>query len=410
MTALSTLASSAGSSDDAILLEGPEITFPRGITLIAESAAGVLQDVEPGTGRRKLVERLLEAGAEAELVFRSNITARLLEQRLQGLGDSMQQELDEVMKSGGRSVEEHMLRILGKFENDLKEWTGRYIDPRSPEGLPEITATRLRQVAMASIEQVQALLASDSDDGPLAQVVSRILHQVQESERNVISQLARRQTADSTSFQKGRSYEEALSAKLAHVAVATGGQLDRCSDRMGVKRTKHGDHLLTFNSDLHTVRVVIEAKARGEGQRFSFDAVSKACESSRRNREADASLFVSETRDLLPDCVPFGQIARADYFTTFDPTEGDELGLIAGVYLARAAALDGVSSCDSAEVDRDAARVLVDDIRQRIERRTRIRKLHSTAVNAINSATKEFDEDTEVVVTCLAKLDALLIG
>ena len=393
-----------------IAVDGECITIPSGITIRAASAATILGDTVAGPARSRLLERLVEQGAEAELAYRSNITARLLEERLQDLGRSMQQELDGILKSGGRSVEEQMLRTLGKFENELKDWTGRYFDPRSPDGLPEITANRLRQVATASLEQIRSMLTADSETGPLAKVADRILKQVQESERNVVSQLARRQAADSTGFHKGRSYEESLSAKLAQIAVATGGQLDRCSDRMGVKRAKHGDHLLTFAFGSQTIRIVIEAKARGEGQRFSFDAVSKACENSRRNREANAALFVSETRDLLPDGVPFGQVARADYFVTFDASDGDDLALVAGVYLARAAALETVSMVAGADVDRDTARALVSDIRQRIERRTRIRKLHSTAVNAINGATKELDEDTEVVVTCLSKLDALLIA
>lgn len=355
-----------------------------------------------------MAARLLEAGADAELAYRSNLTVQLFERRVDSLGASLATELDSVVKTGGRDVEERLLKAMHKFEKDLVGWTTRYLDPRSPDGLPAVAATRLRQTTDAAVEQVRLLL-TEEPGGPLDRLSDRLTTQVQTAERNILAQLVERQAVHRLGTHKGRTFEEQLSGKLSQVSVAMGCQVERCGDSLGAKRMRHGDHLMTFTDAPVTVRVVIEAKTRGDGQRLGFEAVSKECRNARANREASAAVLVADSRDALPDGVAFGQVGRADFFVEFDPSSGDDLGLIAALYLARNAALQSEVT-GSSQVDRDTARTLVKDIRERVERRTRIRGLHASAVKAINSATKAFDEDTESVLANLARLDAVLLA
>lgn len=388
-------------TDVAIVVKTPTITIKSPLSITAETAATLLAE-SPPEHRLELFERLVEAGGNAELTYRSNITTQLFERRLDGLAASLRDELDAVVKSGGQSVEERLLRTLHKFEKDLSAWTARYIDPSSADGLPAIAASKLRHVTETAIKQVGVLL-DDGQDGALAKWAERVAHQVQESERNILAQLVQRQTLDRTGVLRGRGFEEALSMKLAQIGLAMGSDLQRCGDTLGANRMKHGDHVLSF-ADGH--RVVIEAKSH-VGQRFSHAAVDKACNEARANRDAAAAVFVSETRDCLPDSVPFGQVGRGNLFVEFDP-DGDDVGLVAAVYLARAAAAETKPS-QSDRLDIAAVAALVREVRERVEHRSRIRTLHASALKAIGNANRVLDEDTEALLTYLARLDAQLL-
>lgn len=386
--------------------EPPNIKIRRDTVLTSDAAARLVAEAPP-EGRLALLERLVGLGADAESAYRSNMTARLFEERVQGLGDGLKQELETVLKAGGASVEERLLHTLHRFEKDLLAWTTRYIDPQSPEGLPTIASGKLRQATDAAMQQLKLLLA-DGDEGALAKWSDKVVAQVKDSERAVLAQLVQRQALRRVGVHKGRAYEEELSAKLTQVAVAMGAQVDRCSDTLGTKRRRHGDHLLTFERGQSKVSVVIEAKARDEQDRFSFAGVRTACSDARVNRKAGAAVLVSESRDALPDAVPFGQVGRVDFFVEFDPSDGDDLGLVAALYLARSAAFEALGPATSQPIDIGAAKALIRDVRDRIDRRDRIRGLHSGAVKAINNATKALDEDTEAVVACLVRLDVML--
>jgi len=53
---------------------------------------------------------------------------------------------------------------------------------------------------------------------------------------------------------------------------------------------------------------------------------------------------------------------------------------------------------------------LVDDIRERIERRARILALHNSATKAIHGASKAVDEDADAILAALSRLDGLLVA
>jgi hypothetical protein len=395
--------------DDPVEVQPPTVTIKRRLVLDVEAAAPLIAEAPPGT-RSATLERLLEFGAQAEGMYRTNLAAQLLERRVAALGDNLQVQLATTLKAGGHSVEERVTRLLHQHEKDLLAWATRYLDPSNEDAIPSVTARKLRQVSEAAIAEVRQLLA-DGDDGILAKWADSITRQVKESEANVVAQLVHKQAVATLGVHKGRSYEEAVSAKLAQLGLATGCTVDRCSDRLGLKRTRHGDHLITLDPATtggETLRIVTEEKARSDGQRFGFEAVEKECEHARANRGAAAAVFIAETRDSLPDGVSFGQIGHADYFVHFDPATGDDVGLVAAIYLARSGALQGLRNGGAEPVDRTAAKRLVDEIRERIERRSRIERFHSTAVKAIHNAGKALDEDTEAVLMCLARIDAML--
>jgi len=197
-------------------------------------------------------------------------------------------------------------------------------------------------VSETAIQQV-GLLLTDSEKGVLAKFAEKIATQIRESERNVLNTVITRQAQHATGLYRGKTFEEALSVKLCQVSAATGSHVDRVSAQLGVKRTRKGDHVVTLDpaqAGGETLRIVVEEKSRAEGgQRFSFEAIKRECEAARVNREAQAAVFVAESRETLPDGVGFGQVGRCDFFVEFDPAVGDDAALVAALYLARAAAI-----------------------------------------------------------------------
>jgi predicted neutral ceramidase superfamily lipid hydrolase len=198
---------------------------------------------------------------------------------------------------------------------------------------------------------------------------------------------------------------------LSQLAAAMGCQAERCSDRLGPRRTRHGDHVLTLDPTStadQVVRIVTEEKSRAEGQRFGFEAVQKECALARANRDGAAAIFIAESRECLPDGLAFGQIGRCDYFVEYDPEAGDDIGLAAALYLARVAAIHDLKVTGPGPVDRIAARRLVAEVRDRIDRRSRIQAFHGTASKAIQNAAKAVDEDAETILASLLRLDRIL--
>jgi hypothetical protein len=393
---------------DPIVVEGSTILITRRISLEAEMAATVMSAAQPEM-RPEVMRRLLESGAEAESVYRANVALQLFERRFQGMQEGFGKELNAILETGGNSVETRVVRALHKHERDLIEWTVKFTDAGSETGLPNVVARQLRKVTDVAIAQLNVLLA-DGDTSALGRWSEKISKQIQESERNILNQVIHKQAIASVGVGRGRTYEEALSAKLGKLAAAMGYQVERCSDRLGIKKTKHGDHLITIDSTAAagtSLRVVVEEKSRADGQRFSYAGVQRECGQSRSNREAGAAMFVAESRECLPDGVAFGQVGKADFFVEYDPATDDDLGLAAALYLAREAALRDLKPAGPGPVDRLAARRQVAEIRDRIERRNRIRAYHSSAAKAITNAAKALDEDADAILGHLAKLDGL---
>jgi len=397
--------------DDLIAVEAPRIVFPRGMSIVAETAASILADTEP-RNRPSVLTRIIEYGAEDEIIRKTSVVSKLVDQQLHGFVASVSAELATAFQLGGEKMEQRLLRVLKHHEKDMIEWQARLIDPTSETGLPAVAARRLRQVSDSILQQVNLLLA-DSDTGALSKFADKVTKQVRESEQNVLNTVVAKHAQQAIGVYRGKGFEEALSTKLCQIGAVTGSQVERVGDRLGVKRTRKGDHLMTLDPAQtagEVIRVVVEAKSRAnDGQAFTFESVKKECEAARENREAQAAVFVAESRETLPDGVCLGLVGRCDVFAQFDPASGDDAALLAAIYLARAAAMQSIKTAGPGPVDRSAAKRLVDDIRERVERRAKIISLHNSAVKAIHGATKTVDEDAEAILTALSRLDSLLV-
>jgi hypothetical protein len=211
---------------------------------------------------------------------------------------------------------------------------------------------------------------------------------------------------------KGRPFEEVMTAKLTQLTMPIGAQVERCADNFGVRRRKHGDHLITLDSEStrgQPLRIVAEVKSRSDnGQRFSFGSVREICEEARMNRGAVACIFVADTADILPDGLPFGQITPCDCFAVFNPDTGDDTALTVALRLSLAAALETVEVSEGSAVDLAAAQKVITDLRHLVDRLGKIESYHSSAKRAIESAGGYLDDLKAQIQTLLRRLDQIL--
>jgi hypothetical protein len=404
-------AAAPGEGEESIVVEEPAVRIVRPLTIVAEAAAKVLA-ITPPNKRAAVFAHLLNVGAGADTLYSSSVIGQLWERQMTGMYQGFVTEMQSEFKAGGENVEEQMLRLLQRHERDLFAWATKLTDPTNDQGIPKIAADQMRKVTDLAIAQLNVIL-TEGDNSALGKWSDRILKQLAQLERNLLAQIVHKNAVASVGIGRGRDYEADISVKLSRIAPVMGCQVDRCSDHLGVKRSKHGDHLITLDPAITggvIVRMVVEAKSRAEGQRFSHQAIQKECEYARANREASAAVFVAEAREILPDGIGFGQIGRTDFFVEYDPDTGDDLGLTAAIHLARVASLQDLKPAGPGPVDRLAAHRLVAEIRDRIERRSRIQTYHASATKAIYGAAKALDEDTEAILSSLMKLDGLLVA
>lgn len=395
-----------------VSIDSDSLCIQAGVRLKTPTATAALA-ARPRADWLDRIERMLELGAEAEGAFAASISVRLFEERLGELAAGLMNEIKATAARGGSSVEQKLGLLLREHQEAFVAQMMRFVDPSSDEAFPAILRGQLSSVTGAALKEISTLL-SDPDEGALETIAKKLGKSVQDSERNILAQMAAKQAAANSGQSRGRTFEEAISAKLAQIATAMGCQVERCGDVPGMKRGKAGDHLITLDPGStggQEIRIVIEAKSRLEGgNRFSFEAVRSACASAKANRGAQAAIFVAATADCLPDAISFGQVGPSDFFVTFDPATGDDVGLTAGLYLARAAATACLSLGATGLVDIPAARQLVAEIRAKVERRTRILGYNNSALKAIHAASKCIDEDADAVLVSLRRLESIVVG
>ena len=156
------------------------------------------------------------------------------------------------------------------------------------------------------------------------------------------------------------------------------------------------------------VRIAVEAKRRGTAaQAFSAAEVKKQLADARRNRGADAGLFVTETASALPLGLGFHEYGSSDIALAWDPS-GDDTGLAVAYRLLRGALILATRDAGGNEVDHEAHRRIVADIRESISKLDTARSQHQAAINSINRAGNAIADVRDAVVRGLRDLDELM--
>ncbi len=314
-----------------------------------------------------LMFNLLECGAEAFDAAATSTTVRLLEKQIAGFDEQLAETLEETLTEDRTVLTQKLAEILAKHEAKLGRAFNLYLDPDSAKGIQETVGKRL-EVAGKDIEKRVRRLLDDGDESALGAVVKELRTEIRDATAEIVKQIGARHAVMTKTTLSGRPYEIAVTEKLTHLSQLTGDQVQHTGDAMGVMKRRTGDAIVILDPEVtkgEDIRVVAEAKRRDPaGQALSVQSIALELGRARKNREAEAAIFVAESASMLPQGSPFGQVSACDFFVAYDPTNDDDLGLAVALRLARIAALKECASDGENEIDLEAAEDAVAELKQ----------------------------------------------
>ena len=140
---------------------------------------------------------------------------------------------------------------------------------------------------------------------------------------------------------------------------------------------------------------------------FSANEIKESLEHAQRNRGAAAGLFITETAALLPLGLGFHEYGGSNIAVTYDPTS-DDTALAVAYRLLRMALVQDVRGAAGEQVDREAHKRIVADIRSAMAKLDVIRSQHQAAINSINKASTAVTELNDSVLRGFRQLDELM--
>jgi hypothetical protein len=261
------------------------------------------------------------------------------------------------------------------------------------------------------IKRMEALLA-EGDDGALGRLAARFSKELAAAVALLIEQMAARHALLTKSSLAGRPYEDSVEERLIALARPLGDTVTRCADMLGQARSRAGDFTITMATEAvrgeADVRIVVEAKRRCEkAPAFSPRGIQDSLTGARRNRAAAGGIFVAEFAGALPLALGFHEFEGANVAVAFGPA-GDDIGLAVAYRLVRLAIIQGMVDTSGEEIDRDAYRRIVSEVRAAMGKLEVVRGAHQSALNGINKAAAGVSDLGDTVLRCLRQLDELM--
>ena len=394
-----------------IMVEHPYLIITGPLTLDAPDASlhfeSILEEDRPAELRRAL-----ELGTDAIETIRTSTTLRLVEAEIGGMSEELSGKLGTLLTKDRGEALGLIRELLDDHRTKLTGAMTRYLDPESQASLPVAMQKLFDQATTMLYERVEGLM-NDGDDSALGKLADRFSKELERSTATIVEQVAARHALVTRSALSGRPFEDALEERLVHLVRPLGDTVTRCGDTLGQTRRKNGDLLITIDPDVvrgHDLHIVVEAKRRAEGTHpFSSSEMRNSLTAARRNRDAQAGLFVVETAGLLPLGLGFQELSSTEIALAYEP-DGDDLALAVGIRLLRCGLVADAFADAGEELDRDAARSVIADVRQSLSRLQTVRGQHQAAINSINKASQAANELADEVLAGLRHLDELLIG
>jgi hypothetical protein len=393
-----------------ILVEAPILTLTGMMVFDAPDTATYLEGF-PEVERHDRLRRIMELGTQITGVMTTSSTLQMVEAQISGMTQDLMTKLPAALAKD-RETSVKMVRELlddhrGKVSNSLT----RYLDPESQASLPVAMGKIFDKAAEAFIKRVEALL-SEGDESALGRLAERFSKELDAATATIIDKMAARHALTTKSALAGRPYEDFVEERLIALARPLGDQITRCGDTLGVLRKKNGDIVITVSPEAVNgrtdVRIVTEAKRRGEAaQAFSANDIKDSLGLARRNRNAEAGVFVTEAAVQLPLGLGFHEYGGSNIAVTYDPN-GDDTALAVAYRLLRLAVVQDARGAAGEQIDREAHKRIVADIRSAMSKLDVIRSQHVAAINSINKASTAVTELNDSVLRGLRQLDDLM--
>jgi hypothetical protein len=184
------------------------------------------------------------------------------------------------------------------------------------------------------------------------------------------------------------------------------GRVEHCSRTPGDKAGNTGDYVVVMDGYEGDLRIAVEAKSQKTP--WSAERVRQELKAARLNRNSVAAILVTDSTEILPGRVGFGQVGPFDFFVAYDPVIGDDTALACALYLAKVAALSTASVETGDLVDIGGAQREVGIIRVLLEQFSRIETSHSKIDREVDTVRAVADGLKADLLTALRRLDAIL--
>jgi len=397
-----------GSATTRILVEPPTLTITGAVAFEAPETARYLEPIGEEERHQEL-SRILELGTQTLATVRTSTTLRLVESQLDGLSQELGEQLGGLLSSDRIKSTKQLQELLDDHRTKVTNALTRYLDPESAASLPMAMAKVFTEATTGLSRQVEVLL-SEGDDSALGKLANRFSRELTESTNQVIERLAARNALLTQSALAGRPFEEALEARLTEITRPLGDSVAHCADTLGRNRQRAGDLIITVDPATvggRSLHIVVEAKRRAStAQGFTLAGIHRALDQARKNRGAQAGLFVAEAPGVLPHGSGFHELSSTELAVAYTPGETD-LALTIGIRLLRRAILSDAFPASDDAVDQEAARRVASDLRKAIAQLADAESQHQSAINAIQKASVVTTRLESEIMAGLDRLDKL---
>jgi hypothetical protein len=393
-----------------ILAEAPLLTITGAVVFDVPDTAGFLEGF-PEPERRDQLRRIMELGTQVNGAITTSSTLRMVEAQISGMTQELTTKLGAALVKDRETSTRLVRELLDDHRSKVSTSLTRYLDPESQASLPVAMAKIFDKAGEALLKRVEILL-SEGDGSALGRLAERFTKELDAATATIIEQMAARHALSTKSALAGRPYEDVIEERLLALTRPLGDQVTRCGDTLGVVRRKTGDIVITISPEAVNgrtdLRIVAEAKHRSDtAQVFSANDIKDSLAHARRNRGAAAGLFITEAAALLPLGIGFHEYGGSNIAVTYDPN-GDDTALAVAYRLLRMALIQDSRSADGEQVDREAHKRVVADIRAAVSKLEIVRTQHQAAINSITKASTAVTELNEAVLRGLRQLDEVI--
>ncbi|MDW3180010.1 MAG: hypothetical protein R8J94_21730 [Acidimicrobiia bacterium] len=287
-----------------------------------------------------------------------------------------------------------MTQALDAQKRELVQLLEIATDPDSARSIASQISPHLDRMGRDQMERLRALVSLDSDGSPLralGQGLEKRLAGELRSMREEINRIAESVSVKEAvaevielSPAKGVAFEDTIHEVLLTLAAPHGDLPEQTGTDVGSAGSKKGDEVITLNpADVggSTVRFVLEAKARKLGLRNILDELDQALD----NRDASAAIAVFRGQDLAPTSVPFHTFGNKA-IAVLDKDCEDDAALRVAYMWARWVAQRDCTAPQQTEIDAEQVCVAIDDAVRALEAERTIKRSHTQARNAIDTA------------------------
>jgi vacuolar-type H+-ATPase subunit I/STV1 len=379
-----------------------EVTIHE-VTIRDAELASYLADHGPNE-RREIVDRAFRVGLMTLQLADTSKDLEYVKREFETMQTALENELTDVREDLDNRFgnEGDLPELLDDYFGEDGELREALTDAFGEDG--ELT-DRLDEQLGEDGERLQAALDPDADGTPTNRLKSQLIERI-DSLRDKLAEEAGAQEERQLSPRKGEDFEDTVAEMLDDIVYRTNDSVRHTGTEEGDIGEKVGDHVLTLGETGQ--RIVIESKSEAD---YSEPKIRDQLDRALENRSADVAIFVSKCESYLPN--------KLGYFQEFDKQrlsvclsedDDDDLDrgfLQIGLNWARMRAIEEHVDTGT-RLDSEAVQAQVENVRQRVEQVSEVKKKCSSITDTAEQIKSELDELRDDVTDDLNQITAEL--